>query len=195
MIVAPGGRTCGTRTGPRVHVAIFQAATAPIAYPATSSISIADAMIRALTATLLLVPAFTFAQASARVAALDWMSGTWVQHAEGKERVAESWLGPGNGLMVAVNLTTWPSGKKSYEFLRIADTAEGFSYFASPGGKSPVEFKVKETGDKRVVFENPAHDFPQRIFYWRDGEHLVARIEGSIKGKERSEEWRFSRER
>lgn len=129
----------------------------------------------------------------ARVASLDWMTGTWVQEVPGKERVAESWLGPGNGLMVAVNLTTWTSGKKTYEFLRIADTADGFSYFASPGGKAPVEFKAKETGDRRVVFENAAHDFPQRILYWRDGEQLVARIEGTIRGQARSEEWRFSR--
>jgi hypothetical protein len=128
-----------------------------------------------------------------RVAALDWMSGTWTHKAEGRETVSESWLGPGNGLMVAANLTTWPNGRKSFEFLRIAETADGFSYYASPGGKSPVEFRLKETGDRRVVFENPAHDFPQRILYWRDGEELVARIEGTIKGKARSEQWRFSR--
>jgi hypothetical protein len=94
-----------------------------------------------------------------------------------------------------VNLTTWPSGRKSYEFLRIAETADGVSYFASPGGKPPVEFKAKETGDKRVVFENAAHDFPQRIIYRRDGDQLVARIEGSIQGKVRTEEWRFTRVR
>jgi len=151
-------------------------------------------MNRSLFAALLLGPALAFAQAApARVSALEWMSGTWVQKAEGRETVTESWVGPGNGLMVAVNLTTWPNGRKSFEFLRIAETAEGFSYFASPGGKPPVEFKLKETAERRVVFENAAHDFPQRVLYWRDGEILVARIEGAIKGKERSEEWRFSR--
>jgi len=150
-------------------------------------------MKRSLLAAFLLVPALAFAQATpARVGALEWMSGTWMQKAEGRETVTESWVGPGNGLMVAVNLTTWPNGRKSFEFLRIAETAEGFSYFASPGGKPPVEFKLKETAERRVVFENAAHDFPQRVLYWRDGEILVARIEGTIKGKERSEEWRFS---
>ena len=159
-------------------------------------------MLRSLvTALVLVAPAAATAAMDGgpgsipRVASLDWMTGTWVQEIAGKERVAESWLGPGNGLMVAVNLTTWTSGRKGYEFLRIADTPEGFSYFASPGGKPPVEFKAKETGERRVVFENAAHDFPQRILYWRDGEQLVARIEGTSKGKERSEEWRFSRAR
>jgi hypothetical protein len=130
----------------------------------------------------------------ARVAALDWMAGTWVRE-DARERVAESWLGPGNGLMVAANLTTMPGGRKTFEFLRIADTAEGFSYFASPGGRAPVEFPMKSLADRKVVFENPAHDFPRRILYWRDGEALVARIEGSINGTARSEEWRFDRQR
>ena len=152
-------------------------------------------MIRSLTAALLLAPALALAQSPVRVSGLDWLAGTWERRVEGKETVTESWLGPGNGLMVAANLTTWANGRKSFEFLRIAETAEGFSYFASPGGKAPVEFKVKESGERRVVFENAAHDFPQRVLYWREGEQLVARIEGSIKGKERAEEWRFTRAR
>jgi hypothetical protein len=123
---------------------------------------------------------------------LAWLSGTWILE-RGGERVSESWLGPGNGILVGANLTTWASGKKSYEFLRIADTPTGPSYFASPGGRAPVEFKLKEAGAQRVVFENASHDFPQRILYWREAEVLVARIEGKVGEKERSEEWRFGK--
>lgn len=139
-------------------------------------------------------PVIVLAQGASppRVASLGWLAGTWVRQAEGREKVAESWLGPDNGLMVAANLTAWPNGRKSFEFLRIAETPEGFSYFASPGGRAPVEFKLKESGEGRVVFENAAHDFPQRVLYWREGERLVARIEGTVEGKERSQEWRFS---
>ena len=141
-------------------------------------------------AALLFAPAFAFAQA--KVESLEWLSGTWVQETA-QEKVAETWLGPTNGLMVAVNLTSRPNGRKTFEFLRIADTPEGFSYYASPAGKEPVEFKLKESGNRRVVFENAAHEFPQRILYWREGEELVARVEGKIHDKERSEQWRFRR--
>src|SRR5688572_3032465 len=110
-------------------------------------------MIRSLAAALVLAPALACAQSPTRVAALDWMSGTWERKTE-KETVTESWLGPANGLMVAANLTSWTSGRKSFEFLRIAETPEGFSYFASPGGKAPDEFRLKEAGERRVVFEN-----------------------------------------
>ena len=151
-------------------------------------------MIRMFAAILLVVPTLALAQSPARVASLDWMAGTWERKTE-RHIVTETWVGPREGLMVAANLTTFASGRKSFEFLRIAETPEGFSYFASPGGKAAVEFKLKEAAERRVVFENTAHDFPQRILYWRDGDQLVARIEGSIKGKDRGEEWRFSRVR
>ena len=147
-------------------------------------------MLRLLLAMIFLIaPA---AHAQPRAASLDWLAGTWTQ-VKGEERVTETWIGPGNGLLVAANLTTRGTQRRTFEFLRIADTPEGFSYYASPGGRPAVEFKVKEQGDRRVVFENAAHDFPQRILYWRDGDKLVARIEGAIGGKEKSEEWRFAR--
>ena len=127
-----------------------------------------------------------------RVSSLEWLSGTWVQ-AGGEERVTESWLGPANGMMVAANLTVGERGRRSFEFLRIADTEEGFSYYASPGGRAPVEFRLKEVADRRVVFENAGHDFPQRVHYWREGEELVARIEGTVGGRQRQRSWRFKR--
>jgi hypothetical protein len=146
----------------------------------------------ALIVALLCASLGALAQTPARVQSLAWLAGTWVSESA-RGTVTESWLGPGHGMMAAVNLSTFRNGRDSYEFLRIADTPAGISYFASPDGVKPVEFPLKESGAQRVVFENPAHDFPQRILYWRDGAALVARIEGTVKGKERSEEWRFEK--
>lgn len=148
-------------------------------------------MIRMLlAATLLATSGAAFGQSN-RVASLDWMAGNWAQDSA-KEKVMEAWVGPGNGLMVAVNLTTMPGGRKTFEFLRISDTPDSMSYFASPGGRPPVEFRFKESGDKRVVFENLGHDYPQRIIYWKDGDLLAARIEGNVRGKLRAEEWKLA---
>ena len=148
--------------------------------------------MRFVLAAFALIAASALAQPPAKVESLGWMSGTWVSESP-RAKVSESWLGPGNGLMVAVNLSTFASGRNSYEFLRIAETPDGFSYFASPDGRAPVEFKLKELGERRVVFENAAHDFPQRILYWRDGDALLARIEGKLKGEEKGQQWRFVR--
>ena len=127
-----------------------------------------------------------------RLDALAWMAGTWVAES-GATRVMETWLGPGNGLMVAANLTTLPDGRKTFEFLRIVEAEGRIAYLASPGGREPVEFPLKESGARRVVFENSARDFPRRILYWRDGESLFAQVEGSRNGRDLSEEWRFER--
>ena len=121
---------------------------------------------------------------------LAWMTGVWTQNKDG-ETVQESWLGPRGKMMAAVNLTSSPK-RTSFEFLRIVETPVGLAYLASPGGKASVEFKLKEMGDKRVVFENAAHDFPQRVMYWIEPDGAMkARIEGMIQGQARGMEWRF----
>jgi len=148
----------------------------------------------ALLALALSATVFCNAANAQKIDQLDWMTGTWAQVKE-SETVRESWLGPQGKLMVAVNLRHSSRRGTAFEFLRITETAAGLSYFGSPQGKAPVEFKVKEIGEKKVTFENPTHDFPQRILYWiaTDGA-MHARIEGSIQGKERAMEWRFERE-
>ena len=132
------------------------------------------------------------AQSPNQIQQLSWMTGTWQQVKE-NDTVQESWLGPQGNTMVAVNLTQSARRGTSFEFLRIVEGPNGLSYMASPNGRSPAtEFKLKELGDKRVVFENAAHDFPQRVLYWRDADgSLKARIEGTVNGKERGMEWRF----
>ncbi len=122
---------------------------------------------------------------------LSWMTGVWTQKKDG-DTVQESWLGPSGKMMAAVNLTTSARRGTSFEFLRIVETPTGLAYLASPGGKSPVEFKLKALGEKKVVFENPAHDFPQRVMYWIEPDGAMkARIEGAVQGKVRGMEWRF----
>ena len=79
----------------------------------------------------------------------------------------------------------------SWEFQRIQATDKGIVYFASPRSAPPTPFTLVESGPKRAVFENKAHDFPQRILYWKSPGALHARVEGPRGGQERSLEWRW----
>ncbi len=97
--------------------------------------------------------------------------------------------------MLGVNRTLSANGKSSFEFLRIAKTAAGISYFASPGGRPPVEFPLLESAATRTVFENARHDFPQRIVYSLEDGILKARIEGTIGDQKRGMEWRWEKAR
>ena len=52
-------------------------------------------------------------------------------------------------------------------------------YTALPSGQKEASFTSAQVTDSSLTFENPAHDFPQRIIYRRRGvDALVARIEG-----------------
>ena len=87
------------------------------------------------------LPLNAFAQAGS-AEKLAWMAGEWTQKSE-KEAVSENWQGPAGGMLVATNLTRRASGKASFEFLRIAETPTGLSYFAMPGAKPATEFTIR----------------------------------------------------
>lgn len=118
----------------------------------------------------------------------DWMSGYWLSCEDGVE-TAENWIGAGRGILLGTSLTRGAA----YEFLRIAPgEAGGWSYYSMPGGRSPpTAFALVSNDGRRAVFENPAHDFPQRIVYARDGDVLTARIENMAGGDGMA--WRFTR--
>ena len=79
-----------------------------------------------------------------------------------------------------------------FEFLRIEAGPEGIVYLAQPKGAPPTPFRLAEVGERRVLFENPDHDFPTRILYWlgEDGA-LNARVEGTRGGAVAAESWRW----
>lgn len=128
----------------------------------------------------------------ATAADLAWLAGCWRQERE-EQLTEECWLEPRDGMMVGINRVT--GGKRPFfEFLRIADSGGGLAYLADPSGQEPAAFPMIESANHRVVFENPEHDFPQRIIYWLDGEQtLHARIEGVVDGEKRGGDWVYQR--
>ena len=132
--------------------------------------------------------------ASADVAALGWLEGSWSATKEGVTS-EEHWTSPVGGALVGMHKDVREGRMVSFEFLRIvADERGRVCYLASPGGAPPTSFCAIEIGSRRAVFENREHDFPQRILYWIDDVgRLHARIEGPIDGQEVSEEWVWER--
>lgn len=127
------------------------------------------------------------------LAALGWLVGSWTG-TEGGTRMEEHWIEAGGGVMLGLHRDVDPSGKAFFEFLRIEERAEGVFYVASPMGGAPTAFRLVEGGSRRAVFENPEHDFPQRLIYWLDGEDaLRARVEGEHGGEPAFQEWRWQR--
>lgn len=109
---------------------------------------------------------------------LAWLSGSWGMERGGRWS-EEHWLAPRGGVMLGVGRSGKGEASAEFEFLRIQADADGaVAYWAMPGGAPAVPFKRVESGERSVVFENPAHDFPTRIAYRRDGDTLHATISG-----------------
>ncbi len=121
-----------------------------------------------------------------------FLKGYWLMCSAGEE-VSETWSDPRGGIMVGTTLTL-AGGKPSWEFARIGPSAAGISYFALPAGQAATEFPLSKakSGPTRLVFENLAHDFPQRVIYAREGKRLTARIEGEIGGKAKAMDWTYA---
>ncbi|WP_421788447.1 DUF6265 family protein [Hyphobacterium sp.] len=106
---------------------------------------------------------------------LDWITGHW-RGEDGGQVSEEIWTNGDGGLHLGVNRTVIDGQARGYEFLLIAMTEDGATYCAQPGGNEATCFASTSVAANRAVFENPEHDFPQRIVYQRDGDVLTATI-------------------
>jgi len=99
-----------------------------------------------------------------RIDALRWLAGCW-RLVGGTTTVDEQWMSPNGGAMLGVSRTVTNGRVREFEFLRISAAGDTLVYAANPSGQSPTEFRASNVGATEVVFENRAHDFPQRIRY------------------------------
>lgn len=146
---------------------------------------------------LLLLSLFTLAGNSAPGTAsepLGWMSGCW-RMTRGTTVIDEQWLSPLGGMLLG-NGRTVKSGKvQEYEFIVLRISATGATYEAHPSGQDSATFtsRTAPAGDQ-VVFENPTHDFPQKVGYRRvSADSLLAWIEGNMGNGNKKIEFPYAR--
>ena len=136
-------------------------------------------------------PAHAVAQATIdRVA---WMQGCW-QMTSGDRVVEENWTAPKAGIMLASGRTVRGGKLAGHEFVLLAERDGRLAYEAHPSDQPSTTFMSKEIDATSVVFEDPTHDFPQRVGYRRvAADRLLAWIEGTVSGKLRRQEFPLQR--
>lgn len=89
--------------------------------------------------------------------------------------------------MMGLSRTVVRDTTREYEFIIIRQEPDGsILYVAHPSGQRSAVFTLVRWSDHEIVFENPEHDFPQRIIYrLEEDDLLLARIEGEEGGKVR----------
>lgn len=116
---------------------------------------------------------------------INWLAGCWESNKKGTVSM-ERWSKPLGKMMLSTSQMVKNGKTLSFEFLRIVEDDSGIYYISKPSeNKEETSFKLIKFNTNEIVFENPAHDFPQRIIYRLEKDKsLFARIEGKNNGKE-----------
>ena len=106
---------------------------------------------------------------------LEWLSGTWAMEKDGTT-TEEHWRPLQGTTLMGTSHTFDAKSSKFFEFLRITAMRGTIAYIASPQGMKPTVFPLAKLEDGVVVFENPQHDYPQRIRYEKTDKGVTATI-------------------
>jgi hypothetical protein len=138
--------------------------------------------MRATTTAFLAALAVSHA-AAGDVTALGWMAGCWAPE-KGDAGSVEHWLAPAGGTMLGVSRTVKNGDTVEFEFMQLRVNTEGkLVFIALPSGQKQTTFVAVSVGKESVTFENPQHDFPQKVSYrLESANRLVGRIEGNRGG-------------
>ena len=106
----------------------------------------------------------------------EWMTGAWA-HTDGESWADEYWTPPRAGIMIGASRAGEGEKLQFWEHMRIVREADGkLAFWAISADQKPVRFVATRKAATEIVFENAAHDYPQRIRYWREGKELKAQI-------------------
>jgi hypothetical protein len=119
-----------------------------------------------------------------------FMVGCWADGA-----INESWRVTGDS-MTGVGEMVRGTTRRVSERMSIGIAEGKLAYTAQPtGAVSATSFKASHVSADSAVFENPAHDFPQRLVYFARGrDSLMAIVTGVESGTSQVLELAFGRQ-
>lgn len=142
--------------------------------------------------TLVLALLLALAPIEPSVGSMAWLSGVWMSRADDGRWSDEYWTLPKDGIMLGAGYSGHEGKVQFFEHMRITTDRNGrVAFFAQANGGAAVVFPLVRQEEGLAVFENPGHDYPQRISYRLEGEGLVAtisRMDGS-----REMRWQYRR--
>lgn len=116
----------------------------------------------------------------------NFMLGKWQMKTE-KGKNTETWVSKGDSL-VGESYSYVDSVRTLTESVIIKKIKGTWSFCVTgyeKGNEGTTIFKLISSKNDSLVFENKAHDFPQRIYYVNGDGYLKAWIEGEINGEKK----------
>ncbi|KAF2516471.1 DUF6265 family protein [Flavobacterium foetidum] len=122
----------------------------------------------------------------------DWLIGNW-ENTSADGVLTENWQKLNDSTFSATSYFIKGKDTLHFESIILAQLAETLTYKATVKGQNedkPVFFPSTSASDKQLVFENPKHDYPQKITYTKSSAStLTAEISGNLNGKPASEKF------
>lgn len=120
---------------------------------------------------------------------LAWVSGIWTSYSD-EGLLTEKWEQVNDSTLEGK--TTFVAGGEVQfsEITVILQEGDKLTYTATVSVQNdgkPVDFNLTSIGNQFAVFENPEHDFPQKIRYEMKGDSLIATVSGKENGKDKTE--------
>ena len=145
-------------------------------------------------ALVLATPGLSADAPAARIDDFAFAAGCW-QAEGGGTTMEEQWNRPAGGVMLGSARVVAGGRAVFTEFVEVREKPEGLVMTVALGiGKPSTSFTRIPAAANEVVFENKAHDFPQRVRYRNDGKDaLFARVEGTEKGQAKGEDFAYKR--
>lgn len=118
-----------------------------------------------------------------------WLLGSW-QQKSAKGITTESWQKLNDSTYQAQSYELRGKDTVSAETIRLEQHGSNLYYIPTVKNQNdgkPVIFTSTKSGAGKLIFENPTHDFPQKISYTQiSKDSLLAEISGISKGKLRA---------
>lgn len=125
-----------------------------------------------------------------KIKAAQWLLGNW-ENVSTDGKLTENWVKINDSTFQAQSLFIKNKDTLHFESISLQQKGEELTYSATVKGQNnddAVTFKLTIATEKEMTFENPKHDYPQKISYTLVApNNLVAKISGIQQGKPSSE--------
>ncbi|MCE3283382.1 MAG: hypothetical protein K0Q66_2119 [Chitinophagaceae bacterium] len=116
-----------------------------------------------------------------------WLLGSW-KSSTSHGIALESWQVASDSSFTGVSHFIQGKDTVSSESIRLVQDGNDLLYIPTvknQNNSQPVTFRMTSSTNDQFVFENPAHEYPQKITYTRiSSDSLLAVVSGKMDGKE-----------
>lgn len=129
----------------------------------------------------------------ANIKKAEWLVGSW-SNTSADETLTEIWQNINDSVFAGqAFVINEENDTVFFEHIRLEETKGELFYIVTVPNQNEgqaVPFKMTAINDSLIVFENPEHDYPQKIAYRKvNADSLVAEISGKPKGIMHSEKF------